>query len=69
MNRLHTRPPPSLTLSCQYKLDRRYTEELRKRDNLLTGEWGRGAGIEPNHTTARKLGPLYLFEKTFSLVD
>jgi hypothetical protein len=26
------------------KLDRRHTERLRKRDNLLTGEWGRGWG-------------------------
>ncbi len=31
--------------------------ELRKRDNLLTGEGVRGMGAEPNHTT-KKLGHL-----------
>ncbi len=46
------RPPPPPPFS---KLDRRHTGRLRKRDSLLTGE---GAGVEPNHTTARKLGPL-----------
>jgi hypothetical protein len=29
----------------------------RERDNLLTGE-GEGVGVEPNHTTTRKPGPL-----------
>jgi hypothetical protein len=52
---LHARPLP---LSRQYKLDRRHIGRLRKRDNLLTGEGGEGAGVEPNHTTARKIGPL-----------
>ncbi len=37
------------------KLVRRNTGRLMKRDNLLTGE---GGGQEPNHTTARKPGPL-----------
>ncbi len=37
-------PPPPSPVSKQYKLDRRQTGRLRKRDNLLTGEgegWGR----------------------------
>jgi hypothetical protein len=37
-------------------LDRRLTERLRKRDNLLTGEGAKGVGEEPSHTTARRLG-------------
>ncbi len=41
------------------KLDRRYMGRLRKRDNLLTGgERGKGVEEEPNHTTARKAGPI-----------
>jgi len=32
-------PPPPLPVS---KLDRRHTRRLRKRDDLLTGEGGRG---------------------------
>jgi hypothetical protein len=35
---------------------------VRKGDNLLTGE---GVGKEPNHTTARKPGPLKIIQ--FSL--
>jgi hypothetical protein len=31
-------------LSSFSKLDRRHTERLRKRDNLLTGEGGEGGG-------------------------
>jgi hypothetical protein len=44
-------------LSPAGKFDRRHTGRLLKRDNLLTGE---GEGVEegPNHTTARKPGPL-----------
>jgi hypothetical protein len=38
------------------KLDS-HTGRLRKRDNLLT-ETGEGVGEEPNHTIARKTGPL-----------
>jgi hypothetical protein len=36
------RPPPPVPLSVT-KLDQRHTGRLRKRDNLLTGEGGRGA--------------------------
>jgi hypothetical protein len=46
-------PPPPHPVS---KINRRHTGRLIKRDNLLTGE---GVGEEPNHTTARKPGPLY----------
>ncbi len=35
------------------KLCRRHTGRLS--DNLLTGDGGKGAGVEPNHTTTRKL--------------
>jgi hypothetical protein len=35
-------PPPPTLLSCQYKLDQRPTARLRKRDNLLSQEGGRG---------------------------
>ncbi len=55
MIRLHARP--STLPSPVSKLDRRHTGRLRKRDNLLTEEGG-GMGVEPIHTTARKLGPL-----------
>ncbi len=37
-------------------LDQRDTGRVKKRDNLLTGEGGRGSG--PNHMTVRKPGPL-----------
>jgi hypothetical protein len=46
-------PPPPSPVS---KLDWRHTGRLRKRNNLLKGERGEGAGVEPNHTTARKIG-------------
>ncbi len=41
------------------KLNGRHTGRLRKRDNFLT-EKGRGGAEEPNHTTSRKPGPLYI---------
>ena len=40
------------------KLDQRNTGRLSKSDNLFTVVWGEGLGEEPNHTTARKPGPL-----------
>ncbi len=43
-----------LPTSVRNKLDRRHTERLRKRDNLLAVELGEGVGEEPNHKTARK---------------
>ncbi len=45
----------SSTPSTVRKLDRRNAGRERKRDNLLRGVGGRGE--EPNHKTARKLGP------------
>jgi hypothetical protein len=51
---LHLQYPPSS--SPLRKLGRKHTGRLRKRDNLLTGKGRRGE--EPNHTTARKPGPL-----------
>jgi hypothetical protein len=36
-------PPPS-PLSLVSKLDRRHTGTLKKRHNLLTGEWRAGVG-------------------------
>jgi hypothetical protein len=41
MIKLHAHPPPPSPVS---KLDRRHTERLRKRDNLLTGEGVREGG-------------------------
>ncbi len=49
-------PPPPFPGS---KLDRRHTGILRQRDNFLTGRGVMGAGVEPNNTTARSLGPLW----------
>ncbi len=45
------------------KLDRRHTGRLRKRDNLLSGNGrgGRRGDVEPNHTTARSLEVLVLY--------
>ncbi len=55
-----SRPPPHpLPVS---KLNRRHTGSLRKRDNLLPGEGKKGVGKEPNHTTARKPGPLRIIQ-------
>ncbi len=67
-------PPPPFgsrergTLACERgiyfvvsKLDRGYTQKdyrLIKKDNLLTEEGGKEAGVEPCHTNARKPGPL-----------
>jgi hypothetical protein len=50
---------PPLPPSPVSKLDRRHSGRLRKRDNMQAGE---GRGKEPNHTTARKPGPLYGFK-------
>jgi hypothetical protein len=55
----HTLPP-----SPGSKMDRPHTRRLRKRDNLLTGE---GVGKEPNHTTARKPGPLEIIQNYLGL--
>jgi hypothetical protein len=52
---VHPLPTPSPVS----KLDRRNTGRLRKRDNLLTGEGGKGMGEESNQMTARKPEPLY----------
>jgi hypothetical protein len=35
-------------------LDRRHTGRMRKRDNFLTGEGGRGGGEEPTESYDRK---------------
>jgi hypothetical protein len=51
-------PPPSLFPSTARKLDWRHTGRLRKKENLLTSDGGKGVGVEPNHTTARKNGSL-----------
>ncbi len=48
-------PPPPVN-----KLNRRNTGRLRKRDNLLAG--GEVWGEEPNHTIARKSGPLQIIQ-------
>jgi hypothetical protein len=58
---LLTHPLPPSPVS---KLDRRYTERLRKIDNLLTGE-GEGGGMgkeSDHHTTARMPGPLLIIQ-------
>jgi hypothetical protein len=44
------------------------TGEDRKRDNLLTEEGG-GVGEEPNHKSARKLGPLYIIQYSLYTVQ
>jgi hypothetical protein len=49
-------PPQPPPLSPVSKLDKRNTGRLRKRDNSLKG--GGVGEEEPNHTTARKPGPL-----------
>ncbi len=54
MIRLHARPHRQAT--------HRKTEKERQ---LADGE---GAGLEPNHTTARKLGPLYEYISQSSLM-
>ncbi len=53
-------PPLIYPLSTVSKLDRRPTERLSKKDNLLTGEGGGGevVGQDPNRMMARKPGPL-----------
>ncbi len=43
------------------KLDRRLTGRLRKRDNLMMGD-GEWEWARPNHTTARKPGPLKIIQ-------
>ncbi len=47
-------PPHPSTVS---KLDRRHTGSLRKRDNFLMVERGRGLGRRQNHTTAARNSP------------
>jgi hypothetical protein len=37
----------------------------KERKFLMTGEGGEeGTGLEPNHSTARKLGPLYIIQSS-----
>jgi hypothetical protein len=50
------RPPPSLHFPIS-KLPLFRNLPVCRRSSLLTGE-KEGVGVEPNHTTARKLGPL-----------
>jgi hypothetical protein len=58
-----SRKPSSPQLSRQYARPATHTvERLRKREKQLDdgGEVGKGVGEEPNHTTARKAGPLII---------
>jgi hypothetical protein len=48
-------PSPSPSVS---KLDRRHIGKLKMIDNSQTGGGKGGKGEEPNHTTAKKPGPL-----------
>ncbi len=57
MYNLAPRPSPPSSPPI-IKLDRGDTQE----DNLLAGERGEGVGEEPNKTTTRKLGPLYIIQ-------
>ncbi len=50
----------SPTLPPVGKLNRRHTERLRKRNNLLKEKRGYRMGDEPNLTTARKPDPLQI---------
>ncbi len=62
---LQTHPPaPPSPVS---KLNRRHTEKSDKKRQLAAGRgMGKGVDEEPNHTTARKPGPLYIIQ--YSLV-
>jgi hypothetical protein len=51
-------PPPSPTR----KPDRRHTGRLIKRVDLLM--WKGGGSVDPNQTTARKLGPLWIVQSS-----
>jgi hypothetical protein len=54
-------PPSSPPASNDSKLDRRHTGRLRKRDNLLTGEVGRGgAGAKSYDGNQSVLGGTHL---------
>jgi hypothetical protein len=48
-------------------MDRRHTGRLRKRDSIL-GRGEEGVGEEPNHTTAEKLGPLYIIQYSLQIM-
>jgi hypothetical protein len=53
-------PTPLPPFSRQQELPFFLSLPVCRRSSLLMGEGGRGkgAGVEPNHTTARKPGPL-----------
>ncbi len=53
MIRLHAHPPPH-PLSLQQIVSLFHSSYMCHQSSLLTVE---GAGVEPNHTTARELGP------------
>ncbi len=57
-------PTPSPSPACKLSLFLNL-RVCRRAGRLLTGEGG-GVGDEPNHTTARKHGPLYIIQ--YSLV-
>ncbi len=56
-----TPPPPTSPVS---KSSLFLSLPVCRRSSLLTGK---GAGVEPNHRTARKLGPLYIFQSSLPL--
>jgi hypothetical protein len=58
MIRLHAHPLPLSSIS---KLSLFLSLPVCRRSSLLTGEGeGLGVGVEPNHTTVRRLGLLYI---------
>jgi hypothetical protein len=60
-------PPPPPPISPDSKLDRIQTGRLKNRDNLLTGEAGRGK--EPNHKSLIPQESLVLYTSFNTLRD
>jgi len=52
------RPPSPISRQSAGPATHRKTEKERQ---LADGRGGKGVGVEPNHTTARKPGPLKIF--------
>jgi hypothetical protein len=59
---LHARPSPSPVSKMHGPATHSKTEKERQ---YADGRKRKGTGVEPNHTTARKLGPLHIYRSIF----
>jgi hypothetical protein len=63
-------PSPTLQApSPLSKLDGRHTKKTEKERRLADGRGGDGLGEEPNYTTVRKPGPLWISQYSLAAIE